>query len=117
MKRRLPNPTLAECSLSLPAVGSMVFGFLVTQIPLLFMMSFHDVSPEEVIARVHFWKRVALIALLFSVLLFLFGLLEITRKKAHRRKTTAIVDFFASAVQLHLWHGASRLADLNADFA
>ena len=95
-------------------VASMVFGYLIVQIPMLFMMSF-DVTPEEAVARAFFWNRVATIALMFSILLCMYGLLEITRK-THRRKITAATDFFAAAVQLYLWHAANRMADLSADF-
>lgn len=116
MKRRLPNPTLAELNISLPVIASLVFVFSVAFCITIFFPPFHAVSAEEAAGIQRAWEIIALIALLFAILHLMYGLLEITRGK-QSRKITAIGDFLAAGIQLYFWYGANRFADLATDIS
>ncbi|PCJ53262.1 MAG: hypothetical protein COA70_10065 [Planctomycetota bacterium] len=113
MHRRLPNPTLAEINISLTAICSYVFGFLFLIVPLILMPLpvVGHMSAAEAIQVERFWGWIALVAMLFSIQLFMQVISEFLRGP-QRRFTTMALDLLAAGVQLYLWYGASATQKL-----
>jgi len=108
MRRRLPNPTLAECNISLTSVSAYLFGMLSLIVPLILLPLpvVGYMSAAEAVQVERFWGWIALAAMLFSIQLFMQVISEFLRGE-QRRFLTMAIDLIGAGLQLYLWYGAS----------